>query len=302
MAQDWSRYRRSPGLPLETMHAHFTRHVYHRHSHESYSFGMTEEGAQSFTCRGAAHTSVSGMLMAFNPDDPHDGHAADLLGFTYRIVHVGPELVASVLEDATGRETGLPLFARPVVRDAALAARLRALSGALLGDVDDLRRYDLLSTAIMSVVRRAAVRPVRPQDVTRADAREIAERVRRHLHDAHSPGSGAAEVTTEVTADDLAALTGRSRFAVYRAFRSVYGMPPSDYQRLLRLRTARRLIAEGRALGEAAAVAGFADQSHLNRWFVRCYGISPGEYRAAGPVRPGAAGTRRWPPDPRRSG
>ncbi|WP_405088044.1 hypothetical protein [Microbispora sp. NBC_01389] len=37
-------------------------------------------------------------------------------------------------------------------------------------------------------------------------------------------------------------------------------------------------------------------------WFVRRYGISPGDYRAPGPVRPGAAGTRRWPPGPRRSG
>jgi hypothetical protein len=31
------------------MHAHFTSHVYHRHSHESYSFGVTETGAQAFT-------------------------------------------------------------------------------------------------------------------------------------------------------------------------------------------------------------------------------------------------------------
>ena len=83
------------------MHAHFERHVYHRHSHESYSFGVTESGAQSFTCRGAAHTSATGMVMAFNPDDPHDGHAGDELGFTYRMVHIGPDLVADVLAART---------------------------------------------------------------------------------------------------------------------------------------------------------------------------------------------------------
>src|ERR1700689_4847604 len=38
MAQDWSRYWRAPDMPLEAMYAHFDRHVYHRHSHESYSF------------------------------------------------------------------------------------------------------------------------------------------------------------------------------------------------------------------------------------------------------------------------
>lgn len=77
MSLDWSRYWHSADLPLEAMHAHFERHVYHRHSHESYSFGVTESGAQSFTCRGGAYTSATGMVMAFNPDDPHDGHATD---------------------------------------------------------------------------------------------------------------------------------------------------------------------------------------------------------------------------------
>src|SRR5438093_13113977 len=56
--RDWARYWRSPDLPLEAMRAHFERHVYHRHSHQTYSFGVTEDGAQTFTCRGARHTSA----------------------------------------------------------------------------------------------------------------------------------------------------------------------------------------------------------------------------------------------------
>jgi hypothetical protein len=41
MASDWSRYWRSADEPLEAIHAHFQRHAYHRHSHETYSFGLT---------------------------------------------------------------------------------------------------------------------------------------------------------------------------------------------------------------------------------------------------------------------
>ena len=44
---------------------------------------------------------------------------------------------------------------------------------------------------------------------------------------------------------------------------------------------ARALIAEGQPIAEAAARAGFADQSHLTRWFGRYYGITPGAYRRA---------------------
>jgi hypothetical protein len=133
VAPDWSRYWRSADGQLEAMHAHFQRHACHRHSHETYSFGVTEDGVQSFNCRGSARASAAGMIMAFNPDDPHDGRACDELGFTYRIVHVGPELVAGVLADIIGRRAGLPLFADPVVGDPVLAGHLRALHRALVG-------------------------------------------------------------------------------------------------------------------------------------------------------------------------
>jgi AraC-like DNA-binding protein len=247
------------------MHAHFERHVYHRHSHESYSFGVTESGAQSFTCRGGAHTSASGMVMAFNPDDPHDGHATDGLGFTYRMVHIGPELVRDVLADLDGRRVGLPLFAEPVIDDPAVARRVRALHGALLGGAPALRRDELLTATVAALTRRASW----PEP--RVDS-PVADLVRSVLRDTY---------LEDVTADDLAAATGRTRYAVYRAFRSAYGMAPSDYQRLLRLRAARRLIVSGTPLSEAAARTGFADQSHLTRWFTRYYGITPGDYRLA---------------------
>ena len=110
------------------MHAHFTSHVYHRHSHESYSFGVTETGAQAFTCRHGRHVSGRGMVMAFNPDDPHDGHAAVDGGFTYRMVHIWPEFFASL----TGMP--LPLFRSPVIEDPAMAASVRRLHRALTGE------------------------------------------------------------------------------------------------------------------------------------------------------------------------
>ncbi|MFD0684678.1 AraC family transcriptional regulator [Actinomadura fibrosa] len=267
---DWSEYWRSPDRPLEAMHAHFERHVYHRHSHEAYSFGVTEDGYQAFRCRGGAHTSASGMVMAFNPDDPHDGRAADELGFTYRIVHIGPELVAGVLADVADGAAVPPLFASPVVADPVLARNLRGLHAALLGGAPALRRDELLTAALGSLVARASTGRLR---VGGAHAgRSSAERARELLD---------ARYLEDVGADALADAAGCSRFALYRAFRAAYGMAPGDYQRQLRLRAARRLIGSGAALADAAARAGFADQSHLTRWFVRCYGMTPGAYRDA---------------------
>ena len=54
-----------------------------------------------------------------------------------------------------------------------------------------------------------------------------------------------------------------------------------------RLRQAQTLIARGLMLSESAFACGFADQSHLNRHFVRCLGFTPGQWQRAcrGPLQ-----------------
>ena len=47
------------------------------------------------------------------------------------------------------------------------------------------------------------------------------------------------------------------------------------------LQAARRLIASGRPLVEAALESGFHDQSHMTRLFVRIHGYSPGAFARA---------------------
>jgi AraC-like DNA-binding protein len=277
-AADWASYWRSPDEPLEAMHAHFRGHVYHRHSHDCYSFGVTESGAQGFTCRRAGHVSTAGMVMAFNPEDPHDGHAATGPGFTYRMIHVGPEFLTDLLADMTGRPAARPLFASPVLDDAAVARAVQRLHAALTGAASPLERSERLMAAAALLVRRGATRPPAPAAplATAASsstgAADAARRIRAFLHD---------EYASQVSGTELAAVAGRSRYAAYRAFQASYGLAPSAYQRQLRLRAARRLLAGGVAPADAAAVAGFADQAHLTRWFRRCYGITPGAYRRA---------------------
>jgi AraC-like DNA-binding protein len=267
-SRDWARYWRADGAPVEAMHAHFTSHVYHRHAHESYSFGVTETGAQAFSCRRGRHVSGPGMIMAFNPDDPHDGHAAGRGGFTYRMVHIGPDFFAGL----AGPGAALPLFRSPVLDDPATARAVRGLHVALTGPASDLERYERLAGTARLLIRHAsgsAPGPGRP-----GAHPALAARIRDLIQDA---GPAA-----DLSADELAAAAGCTRYAAYRAFRQAYGLAPSDYQRQLRVRAAGRLLRRGVPPAAAAAQAGFADQAHLTRWFRRYYGITPGAYRAAG--------------------
>jgi len=252
-ARDWARYWRADGVPVEAMHAHFTSHVYHRHSHESYSFGVTETGAQTFTCRNGRHVSGAGMIMAFNPDDP-------LTARSLRDLHL-------------------------------------ALTGCGAGS-SELERYERLTATARLLVRHSAAgaRAADPVEASGPDTR-VAARIREILHDRYAaPDRTAPDLTApdltapDLTGTDLAAAAGCSRFTAYRAFRQVYGLAPSDYQRQLRVRAARRLLARDMPPAAAAAATGFADQAHLTRWFRRYYGVTPGAYRAAMHPQPGAAG------------
>jgi len=258
------------------MHAHFVRHTFDAHTHDTYSFGLTDFGAQAFGCRGESRTSSAGLVMAFNPDEPHDGHAATEYGFTYRIVHIGPELVVDLLSDRAGRVTGPPLFAQPVLRDPVLAAALSRLHASLDARASTLARDEALAATVAAMVQRGA------------SAAPMESSAGRLTHGGQARSAAKARAVLDQTyledrgADELAAAAGCSRFALYRAFRSRYGLAPSEYQRLLRLRAARRMIAAGHSVAESASRAGFADQAHLTRWFRRCYGITPGIYQRAG--------------------
>ncbi len=85
---------------------------------------------------------------------------------------------------------------------------------------------------------------------------------------------------TAWTLADLASLSAMSRFELVRAFAKETGITPHAYLVQRRVRLARSLIASGEALIDASIMAGFADQSHMTRAFVRQYGFTPGAFAA----------------------
>ena len=70
-----------------------------------------------------------------------------------------------------------------------------------------------------------------------------------------------------------------SRFHFIRKFKSLTGLTPYQYITQIRMREVKQLLATGLSIANAAALAGFCDQSHLNRWFNRNVGITPYAYK-----------------------
>ena len=68
-------------------------------------------------------------------------------------------------------------------------------------------------------------------------------------------------------------------FALARAFKRYYGLPPHAAHLRLRLDKARSLLLAGSPSAAVAAATGFVDQAHFTHRFRRAFGITPDAYR-----------------------
>ena len=87
-----------------------------------------------------------------------------------------------------------------------------------------------------------------------------------------------ADPAAHVTLAELAKEVGLSRYQLLRGFARELGLTPHSYILQQRIALARRQIRAGSPLAEVAMLAGFYDQSHLTRCFVRQFGVTPSRY------------------------
>lgn len=79
----------------------------------------------------------------------------------------------------------------------------------------------------------------------------------------------------------VAAEVGVHPVHLARAWRRHLGRSPSSAIRHRRADHAAAGLARGLSLADAAVAAGYADQSHMTREYVRIFGVTPGAWRAA---------------------
>jgi AraC-like DNA-binding protein len=265
---DWVRLRRDRETGIESVHAHFRGHAYDPHDHDEMLVGITQQGIQQFRCHRSLHTSTPGRTILIEPGAVHDGHAPGAEGFTYAMLYLPQAWVAGMLQRLGPWDISAiqPAFRSTLTEDAALGMAIQQAFVALHHGEGRLARDQSLGRLIGLLTRHlSGVVPRSPQ----AAATPV-ERARDLLH---------ARMAHDIGLDELAVHAGMDRFRLTRQFRQAFGLSPHAYLVRLRLRTARALLAGGREPAQVATEVGFADQSHLGRWFRRTYRITPAAYR-----------------------
>ncbi|HEX7689533.1 MAG TPA: AraC family transcriptional regulator [Burkholderiaceae bacterium] len=89
-----------------------------------------------------------------------------------------------------------------------------------------------------------------------------------------------ARLAEPVTLDELAALAGLSRYHFCAAFQRTMGAPPHRWLRALRMKEARRLLADPRlSVLEVALSVGYETPSAFARAFRAAEGLNPADFR-----------------------
>jgi len=260
----WDRHLR--GLSL--LHADFTTHEYPPHTHEAFVVAVTETGGSVIKSRGQIEQAHASTLFVFNPGEPHSGWMGGSHRWRYRSLYLARSAINEVAR-GLGIER-IPYFTRNMFRDADLINGFLALHRALEHGSDVFRERQLLIDTFGRLFGRHG-----------SGGGRIAPAPRDRALLEQAMGLMRARYDDPLRLQDLAATVGLTNFQLIGLFKRTIGLTPHAHLTQIRLNAACRRLRQGSPIAEAAASAGFYDQSALTKHFKRCYGITPRQFASA---------------------
>ena len=223
---------------------------------------LTEAGAGRLRFRGAEYNATPDVGHLFGP---HCLWTAEPTRSSWRlaVLVIDTRTFAQISEQICPNCEAVPLAARIAAHEVLAAIR---------GVIEAMTAQGRLSASLAAVCNLIVSLSRGTSKLDEPMGPGVVEQARKYLIE-HG--------RSHIQLSDLAHHLSLPRFGMLRAFRNAIGVPPGAYAALLRVACAERLLRDGVPIAQAAQVAGFCDQSHLNRSFRRLVGVTPGQYRKA---------------------
>ena len=255
-------YEILPGLRL--IRARAIKDDFRRHSHRSILVGVVHRGQRRLQIQeqGKELLVLSGNGFLLPAALTHRCMISEV--HSYRVVSILPDIWEELTDAPMPKQAAILLAGSPALHAARrLIATMRsnpeilAIESCLLAFLETIGQDEDVTNCALAM----------PDKVLR-----VRDWLEKHCF-------GNVRLTT------LAKIAQCSPGLINRLFSQHVGLPPYEYLLQLRLSlAAHRLRKSEHTLADIAYETGFADQSHLQRFFRRAYGTTPNAYRAASSV------------------
>lgn len=267
-AKDFNFYTFSELQGVHFLEAELHKFSYKKHSHQEYCIGVTNKGVQSFYCKGEHHNVTPSGIMTFNPEDAHDGHPGLDTGLKYQMLYIDDSKIRALAEELYNGKFNNVYFENIVHYD-------RQISKKLLTFFKEIKETNG-SCEIQSKFYEVLT------DLFNAYGIFVKEPL--HIHKDKVLINKACNYIKEnafkdISLDNIAGYVNVSPYYFSRMFKKTTDLSPHNYLTQCRINIVKKNIDLSVPLAELALIAGFSDQSHMNKRFKEAHGLTVGQYK-----------------------
>ena len=235
------------------------------HFHEYYVLGFIEDGNRYLSCRNKEYTIKSGDLILINPMDNHTCAQIDHQALDYRCLNITPEVMQKAVYEVTGRSF-LPDFTTTVACQSEHVLLLKELHQMIMEEQESLQKEELFYFFLAQILESYTEKQPHAPAVISEQVQAACSYMDKNFAE-------------PISLDHLAGITGLNKFTLLRSFTRQRGITPYQYLETIRVGYAKKLLEQGVPPIEAAAGAGFTDQSHFTKYFKNFIGLTPKQYQ-----------------------
>lgn len=244
----------------------FNNYGFDKHIHEEFAIGVIEKGYMDGFVDGRIRSINEASIMTINPDTAHSNWSRNNNSYTQAALYLNKSFIETLAK--TNFETKDIYFKAGLLEDSSLAKEFLNLISSYekneLTSIDyECKLIEILNKILLCNTKVQTQKILTKHDIAIYKAKEI-------MND---------KLNEDLTLDEISKELDISKYHFLRLFKEYTHFSPHSYLMLKRLEKAKIMLQKGYAIIEVAYSCGFNDQSHLNRRFKACVGITPKEYQ-----------------------